>query len=118
MTYDLAASMPSSSVGELATAAPGASLAPRLRALAEQEHAFVWRLLRRMGLSKEDADDATQEIFLVGLHRMASITPGSERAFLIGTAFRVVGTQRRSFARRDRALQRIASPGDPHPGPE
>jgi RNA polymerase sigma-70 factor (ECF subfamily) len=118
MSYDAAESVASSSTEHLAASAPGASLDPRLRTLAEQELNFVWRLLRRMGLSKEDADDATQEIFLVGLHRLAGIAPGSERAFLIGTAIRVVGTQRRSFARRNRALARLAPPGDPGPTPE
>ena len=117
MSFD-AEPVPSSSGERTATSSPGASLDPRLRTLAERELTFVWRLLRRMGLSKEDADDATQEIFLVGLHRLAGIAPGSERAFLIGTAVRVVGTQRRSFARRSRALARLAQPGDPGPTPE
>jgi RNA polymerase sigma-70 factor (ECF subfamily) len=116
MSYDAAESVASPSTEQVAIA--GASLDPRLRTLAEQELGFVWRLLRRMGLSKEDADDAAQEIFLVGLHRLAGIAPGSERAFLIGTAIRVVGTQRRSFARRSRALARLAPPGDPDPTPE
>ena len=118
MTFDAAEPVPSSSPGEVAGSPPGASLGPRLRTLAQQEHGFVWRLLRRMGLSKEDADDATQEIFLVSLHRLAAIAPGSERAFLIGTAIRVVGTQRRSYARRSRALARFTTPGDPDPTPE
>jgi RNA polymerase sigma-70 factor (ECF subfamily) len=117
MSFD-AEPVPSSSSGQVASSPAGASLEPRLRTLAQQEHGFVWRLLRRMGLSKADADDATQEIFLVSLHRLAGITPGSERAFLIGTAIRVVGTQRRSFARRSRALARLAQPGDPGPTPE
>jgi RNA polymerase sigma-70 factor, ECF subfamily len=116
MSMDAVEPVPGSSCNQVASS--GASLHPRLRVLAQQDLGFVWRLLRRMGLSREDADDATQEIFLVGLHRLAGIAPGSERAFLIGTAVRVVGTQRRSFARRSRALARLVPPSDPGLSPE
>jgi len=37
---------------------------------------------------------------MVAARRLASILPGSERAFLFQTALRVAGTQRRTYARR------------------
>jgi len=90
----------------------------RARALAESEFTFIWRLLRRMGLSKEDADDAAQEVFLVALRRLPNIALGSERPFLIGTAYRVVGTHRRSFARREVATASFVPPSERNHSPE
>lgn len=57
---------------------------------------FIWRLLRRSGLSEPRADDAAQEVFLVASQRLADIAVGSERSFLFGTALRVASTVRRS----------------------
>jgi RNA polymerase sigma-70 factor (ECF subfamily) len=61
---------------------------------------FVWRSLRRLGLSTPDADDGTQEVFLVASRKLTSISDGSERKFLFGTALRVASTRRRSLRRR------------------
>lgn len=47
---------------------------------------YVWRLLRRLGLCPSDADDAAQEVFLVGLQKWEQIEPGRERAFLYACA--------------------------------
>jgi RNA polymerase sigma-70 factor (ECF subfamily) len=61
---------------------------------------FVWRLLRRFGLSQADADDATQQVFMVAARRAAEIGEGRERTFLYGTALRVFANARRSQQRR------------------
>lgn len=61
---------------------------------------FVWRLLRRFGLSPPDADDATQQVFLVAARRMPELEPGKERSFLYGTAVRIAANLRRSQRRR------------------
>jgi RNA polymerase sigma-70 factor (ECF subfamily) len=61
---------------------------------------FVWRALRRLGLSEADASDATQRVFVVATARLQRIEPGREHAFLFGTATRLAANFRRSAARR------------------
>ena len=60
----------------------------------------VWRFLRRLGVSAADADDAMQEVVIVAARKLDSIIPGSERSFLLGTAFRVARRHRTTLARR------------------
>jgi RNA polymerase sigma-70 factor (ECF subfamily) len=62
--------------------------------------AFVWRVLRRLGLSPADADDAAQRVMLVATARLASIEPGRERAFLFRTAAFIASRERRARRRR------------------
>jgi RNA polymerase sigma-70 factor, ECF subfamily len=69
-------------------------------ALVRAEIDFVWRQLRRLGLSPADADDATQQVFLVASRRREELVPGKERSFLYGTAVRVAANVRRSLQRR------------------
>src|SRR5688572_20199751 len=68
-------------------------------ALVHAEFEWVWRLLRRIGLSPADADDATQQVFLVAARRKEEIR-GSARPFLYGTAVRVAANLRRTLRRR------------------
>ncbi len=67
----------------------------RLERIFEDNHAFVWRLLRRLGLSRELAADMTQQAFLIAAERLDAIKRGSERAFLFGTALRLARTASR-----------------------
>jgi RNA polymerase sigma-70 factor (ECF subfamily) len=62
----------------------------------------LWRLLRRLGVSNADADDATQEVYLIVAERRTEILPGKERAFVYGTALRVAHSRLR---RRDRSVE-------------
>jgi len=62
----------------------------RLESMFVAHHAMVWRTLRRRGLSPDAAADVTQQAFLIAAERLADINPDSERAFLIGTALRLV----------------------------
>jgi RNA polymerase sigma-70 factor (ECF subfamily) len=71
-----------------------------LRRLVDEHLDFVWRSLRRLGLSASDAEDAAQEVFLVVSRRLEDIRLGSEKSFLAGTAVRVAQTHRRTVARR------------------
>jgi RNA polymerase sigma-70 factor (ECF subfamily) len=79
---------------------------------------FVWRSLRGTGLSPADADDATQQVFLVASNRLGELVPGKERSFLYGTALRIARNVRRGLSRRREA------PGEPDetlaelPGPD
>jgi len=61
----------------------------RLERMFVDHHQVVWRTLRRCGLDPETAADAAQQAFLVSTERLGDIRPGSERAFLIGTALRL-----------------------------
>ncbi len=58
---------------------------------------FVWRSLRRMGLSSEDSQDALHEVFLVVQRRRKSFDPnrGSERSWLFGIAANVTRAEKR-----------------------
>jgi RNA polymerase sigma-70 factor (ECF subfamily) len=71
----------------------------RLRVAFEQNYAGVWRFLRRVGVSADRADDASQQVFLIALTALERIALGSERAFLYGTAIRVAAGFRRQAAR-------------------
>lgn len=71
-----------------------------LSALVRAESSWVWRLLRRIGLSSEDADDATQQVFLVAARRTEEVRGSRARPFLYGTAVRVAANARRTLARR------------------
>ena len=79
--------------GELATARA------RLERMFNEHHDFIWRLLRRLGLSTGGADDAAQHVFLVAAERIDDIKLGSERSFLFGTALRVARSQNRTDRR-------------------
>ena len=61
---------------------------------------FVWRSLRRLGLSGPDADDGAQEVFLVASRKLSAIVLESEKRFLFATALRVASTRRRGLKRR------------------
>jgi RNA polymerase sigma-70 factor, ECF subfamily len=71
----------------------------RLEQIFNNNHEFVWRLLRRLGLSRERASDMTQQAFLIAAERLDAIKEGSERAFLFGTALRLARTASRSDRR-------------------
>jgi len=71
----------------------------RLERMFNDHHDFIWRLVRRLGLSPGSADDAAQHVFLVAAERLTDIKLGSERSFLFGTALRVARSQSRTERR-------------------
>jgi RNA polymerase sigma-70 factor (ECF subfamily) len=71
-----------------------------LETLAARHYRFVWRILRGLGLSRTDAEDAAQQVFMIAARKLATITPERTRSFLYGTALRVAGNARRSARRR------------------
>ena len=71
----------------------------RLEETFNDNHEFVWRLLRRLGLNSERAADMTQQAFLIAAERLDAIKLGSERAFLFGTALRLARTASRTDRR-------------------
>lgn len=79
----------------------GAAVDPqRVAAFVKAHHGFAWRVLRRLGLSSADADDAAQRVFMIAASRFADIAPGSERAFLFRTAAHIAAKAHRASRRR------------------
>jgi RNA polymerase sigma-70 factor, ECF subfamily len=90
----------------------------RLARLVTEHFAFVWRSLRHLGVGEGDADDAAQQVFLIVSRKIGTIAPGSERAFLFGTAHRVAFRTRRTQERRRETGEPPPSSADPAPGPD
>lgn len=76
----------------------------QLRAVVREHFDFIWRLVRRMGLTSEDADDAAQQVFMAATRKSDQIKRGSERTYLYGISLRVVANMRRKLARRRREV--------------
>jgi RNA polymerase sigma-70 factor (ECF subfamily) len=95
-----------------------ADRAARIHALVSTHFDFIWRSLRRLGLSAADADDAAQRVFCIADGKLGLIEPGKERAFLFGTAYRVARDVRRSASRRAEAPLDDLDLTDPAPDPE
>jgi RNA polymerase sigma-70 factor, ECF subfamily len=91
----------------------------RLRSLVLSNHPFIWRVVRRLGIPEADADDVTQEVFLVAAHRLSDIEDGKERSFLYSVAVRVAANARRAGRRRQSAYDRFEiAPREPVPLPD
>jgi RNA polymerase sigma-70 factor, ECF subfamily len=90
-----------------------ASEAPdvRFRKLVDASFDFIWRSLRGMGVPADAVDDAAQQVFLIAAQKLEEIVPGSERAFLYGTALGVSANARRARARRREVLDEEALQG-------
>lgn len=74
--------------------------AQRERALVRAHMPTIWRFLRRLGCSPEDADDATQEVFVIAVGKLDHIEPDKERSYLYAVALRLASRQRRSQSLR------------------
>ena len=72
----------------------------RLRAIVDAHFDALWRFLRRLGIAEADVDDAVQEVILVLTRKLDQVESGSERAFVLSTAFRVASSMRRQIKRR------------------
>jgi RNA polymerase sigma-70 factor, ECF subfamily len=87
----------------MAVDAPEATISAspeRVAALVRAHYAFVWRLLRRLGIGEGDADDAAQQVFLTAARKLGALEGGRERAFLYGVALKVGSRARRDLGRR------------------
>ena len=72
----------------------------RITAMVREHHAFVWRVLLRLGVPSRSAEDATQQVFVVAMRRVNEIHLGAEKSFLFNTALRVASDERRSAKTR------------------
>jgi RNA polymerase sigma-70 factor (ECF subfamily) len=71
-----------------------------IESLVADYYAFVWRVLRGFGLSPADAEDATQQVFMIAARKLDSIDPRRARSFVYGAALRVANNARRGLRRR------------------
>ncbi len=72
----------------------------RLRQVVSEHFEVLWRFLRRLGIPDGDVDDAVQEVVLVLARKLDQVELGSERSFVLSTAFRVASGFRRASRRR------------------
>lgn len=82
---------------------------PRLTALVKAHLSFVWRVLRRRGLSPAEADDAAQQVFMVLHRKIDTVMEGAEKGFLFRTAHLVAQDVYRA---RKRDLERTDTGAD------
>jgi RNA polymerase sigma-70 factor (ECF subfamily) len=88
----------------------------RFATLLDDYYDFVWRGVRRLGVTDADAEDATLQVFEIASRKLDSIRTGCERAFLFQAALRVASDYRRaSRRRRDSDLTELEDPADPSP---
>lgn len=73
--------------------------------------AFVWKTVRGLGVSKADADDATQEVFLTVYRKLGSFEGRSSlRTWLCGIAVGVARNHTRKTRRRADANETLPAP--------
>jgi DNA-directed RNA polymerase specialized sigma24 family protein len=102
-----------SSAGVSPTGVSSAATLPRAplprarfeRIFAEQ-HAVVWRMLRRFGLPSEKAARGTQWVFAQASDELARCAPGRERALLLAMGLRLLDAHRQSEARASRVQRK------------
>ncbi|MGZ3450334.1 MAG: RNA polymerase sigma factor [Polyangiales bacterium] len=75
------------------------------RELYDEHFDFVWRSLRRLGLTESDAPDAAQEVFVV-VHRKLAEFEGRSKVttWLFGICMRVASDRRRRASSRHEVL--------------
>lgn len=95
---------------------PAAGDAARLERMFAAHFDFIWRSLRRFGLTDDHADDAAQQVFIVASRKLDRIEIGSERSFLFGTALRIASDLRKSAPYR-REIPHAAPGHDVEGGP-
>lgn len=81
---------------------------------------FVWRMVRRLGVSRRHAEDACQTVFLAAYRRLDDFEGRSSiKTWLCGFALRVASDFRRRAAERHERLidpegEDALAPEDPH----
>jgi RNA polymerase sigma-70 factor (ECF subfamily) len=72
----------------------------RVREVVVAQFGFIWRLLRHLGVTPTDVDDAAQQVFLIASKRIDEIEAGHERSFLYGVAIRIAAKARHAQKHR------------------
>jgi len=93
---------------------------PTFEEVYQQHFDFVWRLVRRFGVTEAHGDDVVQDVFLV-VHRQLAGFEGrsSLRTWLYGITRRVVADHRKKQRRRrETDIEAVAERSSDRPGPE
>lgn len=61
---------------------------------------FVWRSLRRLGVSEADCDDGCQRVWVILARKAGAIAPDKTRSFVFSVVVRVASEMRRASGRR------------------
>lgn len=61
----------------------------RLRNAVRRHLGLVWRVARRAGLGEQDAEDVSQQAFLILSQRLDTVPPRAEASFLVSIVLRV-----------------------------
>lgn len=94
-------------------------LDPEVSAIYRAQFAFVWRILRRLGVPSEALEDAAQDVFVVVHRRWTSYDPQVPiRSWLFGITRRVAADTRKRLQRVSSRIQstdqteRLGDPND------
>ena len=71
----------------------------RLHDIVVEYYDFVWRSLRRLGVTPPETDDAAQQVCMIVAKKFADIEEGKERPFVFGIVMRVAANARRARAK-------------------
>lgn len=78
----------------------------RFRAIYDAHFEFVWRVVVRLGVPPDEAEDAVQDVFVVAYRRWSTFAGRSSlRTWLFAIARRVASHERRARFRRTRRTQ-------------
>src|SRR4051794_30246840 len=94
---------PGSETARPAAAAPAGGGQPTLRDIYEQHGAFIWRVVRRLGVRPADLEDVCQEVFVIVHRKLPGFAHRSSlRTWLYGIAVRCASDhRRRAHVRRE-----------------
>ncbi|MDF2696201.1 MAG: polymerase sigma factor RpoE [Labilithrix sp.] len=84
-----------------------------IEALFSTYMAFVWRSLRRLGVSEAELEDQTQEVFMIAHRRLSEWDGQHPRAWLFAIARRCASAyRRRSHRRHERPCESLPEETD------
>lgn len=107
-------STPVSLLGVSAAGEETAREVPSFEEVYEQNFAFVWRSVRRLGVPVSAVDDAVQDVFVVVHRRLPTFEArASIRTWLFAIVIRVVRDYRRAYRRKDLPVHAAGGPTDP-----
>ncbi len=98
---------------------PRGAAEERLREMVSSYLPNVWRFVRRLGVAEHEVDDVVQDVILVVARKLDKVQVGSERSFMMSTAFRVASDLRKARTRRGEVdVDDATDLADPKPGPD
>jgi len=93
-------------------------VAPSFEAVYAEHFAFVWRIVRRLGVADRHLDDAAQDVFVVVHRKLAGFQGRSSvRTWLYSIARRVASDYRRRSSRKESGCEPLGSHAAAGPTP-